>query len=323
MILHLGHVEIRVDNLQTAREFYVGLLGFDEHLSEDGRVYLRASEEFDAWTLMLTESDGSGLGHLAFRTSGEHDLEKLESLHESLGLPTDRVGAGTEPYQGEALRVLTPEGHPIEFYHRFDEVDLGGPESVQLPMRRTHERRGIPPARIDHVNLRVPDTPEALSYWRDELDFRPSEYWLHPDGSVRTAWVRRATGTHDVAIGQGEEAAMHHVAYTVPGETALLRAADLLGDSGRERALEYGPVRHGATNAFTMYVRDPSGNRIELYTGDYFRDLDRPPISWSAEEYERHGMSWWGHSTPESFFEVTPLKVGDWPARSGAPTGSR
>lgn len=323
MILRLGHTELTVDDLAEAREFYVGLLGFDEYLAEERKLYLRASEEFDAWTLALTEGDGPGLGHLAFRVSDEDELERLESLHERLELPVQRVGAGAEPCQGEALRVLTPEGHPVEFYHRFDEVDLGYGASVQLPMRRTHDRRGIPSARLDHVNIRVPDTPEALRYWTDELDFRPSEYWLHPGGSVRTAWVRRATGTHDVAVGEGVEAAMHHVAYTVPGEAALLRAADLLGDSGRERALEYGPIRHGATNAFTMYVRDPSGNRIELYTGDYVRDLDRPAITWSAEEYERHGMSWWGTRTPESFSQTMPLSPRQWPAHSGAPSGSR
>ena len=318
MILRLGHVEIGVDDLEAARDFYVGLLGFDEHLVRDGKLYLRAAEEFDAWSLVLTEGDGPGLGHVAFRTSSEEDLEGLERLHERLGLPNEKVPAGTEPGQGDALRVGTPDGHPVEFYHAFDEINLDDGDGVRLPMRRTNERRGIPPSRLDHVNIRVPNTDEALRYWRGELDFQPSEMWLHPDGSVRTCWVRRAPGTHDVAIGEGTEAGMHHVAYTVPGEMGLLRAADLLGDSGRERAMEYGPTRHGATNAFTMYVRDPAGNRLELYTGDYARDLDRPPIRWTAEEYERRGMSWWGLPVSEAFREANPLKARDWPTAQAA-----
>lgn len=320
MILRLGHVELTVDDLGAARDFYSSLLGFDEHLVQSDRVYLRASEEFDAWSLALVEGDGPGLGHFAFRTSGEDDLDELERLHERLGLPTERVGAGSEPGQGDALRARTPDGHPVEFYHRFDEIDLDSEENVRLPMRRTHERGGIPPARLDHVNIRVASTPDALRYWTDELDFRPSEMWLHPDGGVRTCWVRRAPGTHDVAIGEGAETSMHHVAYVVPGETALLRAADLLGDSGREGGLEFGPSRHGATNAFTMYVRDPAGNRVELYAGDYMRDLDRPPIRWSADEYARHGMSWWGHPIPETFKEAAPLKPRGWPGAKTAPS---
>lgn len=318
MILRLGHVELVVDDLDLARDFYVDLLGFDEHKADGDRLYLRAVDEFDVWSLCLTQGPTKGLGHLGFRVSSEGDLDELEAMHGRLGLPCERVAPGTEPGQGDALRTMSPDGHPIEFYHRFDEVALGHGDAVQLPMRTTHLRTGIPPARLDHVNLRVPDTAGALAYWQDELDFQPSELWLHADGSPRTAWLRRASGTHDVALGAGD-AALHHVAYTVSESMLLVRAADLLGDAGLESSLEYGPSRHGATNAFCLYLRDPAGNRIELYANDYFRDLDRPPIRWTAEEYERHGHSWWGQPPGESFLrETSPLLPTGWPGQRPA-----
>ncbi len=312
MILRLGHVELTVDDLDAAEEFYVGLLGFDVHSRTGSQLRLRALEEFDAWSLCLTEAAGAGLGHTAFRVSDEADLAELEEIHERLGMPSERVPAGTEVGQGEALRTVTPHGLPVEFYHRFDEVEVHDGDAVRLPMRSLNGRSGVPPARLDHVNLRAPDTPTALEYWVGELGFQPSELWLEPDDSVRTAWVRRGHGTHDVALGRGEPG-IHHVAYTVADQTMLVRTADLLGDAGLAARLEYGPSRHGATNAFCMYIRDPSGNRIELYTGDYFRDLDRPPIRWSAEEYAAHGHSWWGQQAGESFLESGPVAAVGWP----------
>jgi catechol 2,3-dioxygenase len=313
MIWRLGHVELTVDDLDRAEEFYVGLLGFDRHDRADGKLYLRAAQEFDTWSLCLREDDGKGLGHLAFRVANVPYLDALEELHQSLGLPTERVPAGAEPHQGEALRTLSPDGHPVEFYHEFDEIQIPQADDARLPMRNSHRRHGIPPARLDHVNLRVPSTPAALEYWTGKLDFQPSEYWLEQDGTVRTAWVRRANGTHDVALGPGTPG-LHHVAYTVGDESALLRAADLMGDAGLQSDIDYGPSRHGVTNGFCMYVFDPAGNRVELYCGDYVRDLDRPPVRWSADAYARHGHSWWGWVSGERFRTVTsPLRPTEWP----------
>jgi catechol 2,3-dioxygenase len=281
VILRLGHVELLVDDLDAAAAFYVDLLGFAVYARSEERLLLRAAEEFDAWSLCLTAAAAPGLGHLGFRVAGPDDLDDLERLHAELGLASERVAAGVEPAQGEALRALTPDGHPVEFYHRFDEVPIADGDEVRLPMRDSVGRAGVPPGRLDHVNLRVPSTPAALEYWIGSLGFSASELWLHPDESVRTAWLRRAHGTHDVALGEGP-AALHHFAYTVSDPTALIRAADLVGDAGESPRREYGPSRHGATNAFCLYLRDPAGHRLELYTNDYVRDLDRPPIRWSA-----------------------------------------
>lgn len=323
MILRLGHVELTVDDLGAARAFWVDLLGLDVHHVEDGRLYLRASEEFDAWSLLLTQASGPGLGHLAFRTSSEDDLEALARLHARLGLPCERVAAGVEPAQGAALRARTPSGHPIEFYHRFDELVPASAEAVRLPMRRSHERCGVPPTRLDHVNIRVAHTPTALEYWRDELSFSASELWLQPDGTPRTAWVRRSSGTHDVAIGQGDAPGLHHVAYLVADQAALVRAVDLLADAGLAGSIDYGPSRHGATNALCLYIRDPAGNRLELYTGDYVRDLDRPPVVWSADEYARSGHSWWGQPPGDRFRDAAPVRSTDWPGTDPQPLAAR
>ncbi len=309
MILRLAHVELGVDDLAAARAFYVDVLGFTEHMADGESVFLRCAEEFDLWSLKLTEG-AAGLVHSGFRVSDPGDLARLEGLHERLGLRAERVPADAEPGQGEAVRTWTPEGHRVEFFHVFDEIDPYVDGELVVPMRRG-QANGVPPSRIDHVSMRVPDLAAALEYWVAGLDFSVSELWLEPDGSPRVAWVRRTPRSHDVALGRADAVCFHHVAFAVADPAALVRAADLLGDAYLQSRLEWGPSRHGATNALALYVLDPAGNRVELYTGDYVRDLDRPPLLWRSEGYAKRGHSWWGAGAPPSFGTAQPL-VGKW-----------
>jgi catechol 2,3-dioxygenase len=317
MILRLAHVEIATADLDAARAFYVDLLGFAEHACDATTLYLRGAEEFDVWSLKITAAGGGGLVHAGFRVSEPADLDAIERGQQARGLATERVAAETEPGQGEALRTRTPEGHRIEFFHDFAEIDPYEDGRLALPMRRAGRSAGVPPARIDHVSMRVPDLGAALAYWSDALAFAPSELWLDEDGTTpRVAWIRRTPRSHDVALGTAPAAAFHHFAYAVADSSVLLRAADLLADARLQRRIEWGPSRHGATNAFALYALDPDGNRLELYTGDYVRDLDRPPLLWRAADYAQQGHSWWGNPPPESFGETRPL-VGAWVGEDG------
>ncbi len=312
MILRLGHAALRVLDLEAARTFYVDVLGFVEAHREKGRLYLRGVEEFDLWSLTLIQAEAPGLDHFALRVDSEEELDRMEVLHRELGVPVRRVPAETEPGQGQALRVRTPDGHPVEFYHRMDQVSIYDEKGrVRLPMRSSHLHRGIPPLRIDHVNLRVADPDASLGYWRDRLKFSVSEYAVR-EGRTFAAWLRRRRGTHDVAVVRSDGPSLHHVAYYLYQPSDVLKAADLLADAGFRDSIEFGPGRHGLSNAFFLYIRDPSGNRIELYMGDYLRDLDAEPIRWEWEDYDEGGRLWWSRYYPQRFLETTPVNQ-DWP----------
>lgn len=305
MVLRLAHVELGVRDISAAREFYAGVLGFQIEAQEGKSLYLRGVEEFDRWSLKLTEVGRPGVIHIAFRVSSNDFLAVLEQQHRELGLSPKRLAAGDEPAQGMAFRVSTPDGHIVEFFHDFEEVDVRDPDGrVRLPMRNTHKYHGIPPTRIDHVNLRVGDVASSLRYWRDFLSFSISEYHLGPEGEIFIAWLRRRPVSHEVALGRYSHPAIHHVAYYTPDPMSVFRTADLVADAGLARNIDFGPGRHGVSNAFFIYVRDPSGNRIEFYHGDYQRDLDRPPIGWRWDEYNERGLIWWGQVPPERFRET-------------------
>ncbi len=313
MILRLAHAELGVTDLEQAHMFYVDLLGFQVYQYDGQSLYLRAAEEFDVWSLKLTQASSAGLLHMAFRVDTPDELERLEALHRKANLAYRRVPAGMEPGQGQALRVYSPDGHPIEFFHEFEEVNVyetGG--LVRLPMRTTHVQHGLPPQRIDHVNLRVIDPEASLTYWRDQLAFSVSEYYVDSEGRPFTVWMRRSTSSHDVALGRYSQAATHHVAYLVDSPLSVMRTADLMADARLPHLIDFGPGRHGVSNAFYCYVRDPFGNRIEIFASDYQRDLDRPPIRWSLPDYQKQGLVWWSQEVPARFREVTPILPGDW-----------
>ena len=292
-------------DLDRACDFYVGLLGLIETERTECHLYLRCTEDYKHHSLVLTKGAHHGLGHIAFRVG---ELGDIERLGEAYGDRAIVVAACAERAQGEALRLQDPFGFPVEFYHRMERVE-----------RRTRTPGEARPIRLDHVNLRVAGSvDDAVRYYCDRLGFMVSEYAVNPDGSTYRAWIHRKQTTHDVAVGAGAQPLIHHTALYVPETKDVLRIADAVAGAGLQSQLEFGPGRHGATNAFFLYLFDPDGNRLEIYSGDYLiPDPDFEPIRWTREEFERTGRLVWGGRPPASFDDGQP--IADW--TTPPPTG--
>ncbi|MBX6350817.1 MAG: 3,4-dihydroxyphenylacetate 2,3-dioxygenase [Clostridia bacterium] len=295
-IVRVGHVELRVTDLDRARAFYVDLLGFVETERTQEVLYLRGLEERFHHSLALRRAESPGLGHIAFRVRSADDLARAEAFFRRLGRPVRWVEAGAEAGQGRALRAQDPFGFPVEFFCEIDEAER--------LLQRFDAYRGAFPMRIDHVNLFVPDVQAAHDWYTAELGFRCSEYTETAGAQPRVwaSWLFRKPNVHDVALMNGAGPRLHHVGFWVADTASVLRACDILAAAGRVAALERGPGRHGISNAFFLYLRDPDGNRIELYTGDYLTaDPDFRPIRWSLDDPRR--QTFWGHAAPPSWFE--------------------
>jgi catechol 2,3-dioxygenase len=82
----------------------------------------------------------------------------------------------------------------------------------------------------------------------------------------------------------------------------ILHLCDVMASAGYLKNIERGPGRHGISNAFFLYIRDPDGHRLELYTSDYFTmDHDHAPMRWSLKDPRRQTL--WGAPAPRSWFE--------------------
>ncbi|MFQ5576787.1 MAG: 3,4-dihydroxyphenylacetate 2,3-dioxygenase [Anaerolineae bacterium] len=300
-ITRVGHAEIRVTDLERARAFYVDALGMIEVDRAKDCLYLGGLEERDKYSLLLRRAKSGGVGHIAFRVAAPDDLERLEAVHRDHGLPTRWVEANTlEAGQGRALRVQDPAGLPVEFYHRMEQR----PRLLQ----RFDLYRGAHIMRIDHVNCQVSGVQAAADWWMDTLGFYCSEYTVSDDKPERlwATWLHRKQNVHDIALMNGVGPRLHHVAMWLQDTNSVLRACDILASLGMSGSIERGPGRHGLSNAFFLYLRDPDLNRLELYTNDYLiPDPDFEPIKWTLSDPRR--ATFWGNYAPKSWFDEASL----------------
>jgi 3,4-dihydroxyphenylacetate 2,3-dioxygenase len=294
-ILKLGHIEFRTTDLKRAREFYVDLIGLHETARDENRIYLRCSEDRQHHTFVLRQADSPGLGHIGFRVAGEDDLDRMKARFAELGLPA-RWAGNDMLGQGRTLRVLDPLGFTIDYYAAI--------ETVPWLVQHYHLHKGASPTRIDHVNVLTPDAQKGYDWYTQELGFGCAEYTESepPEPRIWASWLFRKATVHDIAVMTGAGPAAHHVGFSLPDPLAIIRACDMLAGAGYADSLERGPARHGISNALFVYVRDPDGNRFELYTGDYLTgDMSAEPIRWSLNNPVR--QTFWGAPPPRRWFE--------------------
>jgi catechol 2,3-dioxygenase len=295
-----GHIEYLVTDLKKAEEFYVDTLGFVPTERDSSHLYLRGIEERQHHCFVLSKARRPGVGHMAFRVSREEDLLALERLLREKRCRPAWAKAAEEEGLDRTLRVQDPFGFPIEFYASMKKEDW--------LLQEFDRQRGAKVMRLDHFNLLLPSVLEGYSWYADVLGFTCTELTetVGRDRAVWGAWMRRKHTCHDVALMTGRGPRVHHAGFTVYDRGAIMDAADILASRGYVANMERGPGRHGISNAFFLYLRDPDGNRIELYTGDYLSsDPDWEPIRWKLNDPRR--QTFWGAPSPASWFNEAML----------------
>ena len=291
-IVRLSHVELVVTDLDRSRGFYVDALGFVETARDGGALYLRGLEERGHHSLVLREGQEPVASRLGYKVASEGELDRARSFFEERGLPAAWVEV---PGQGRTLLTRDPFGVPLEFYFHMT--------PVERMLQRYGEYRGAQVMRIDHCNCFSADVQRAHDFYAGELGFRATEYTeaTDPEPGLWAVWMHRKGNVHDLALTSGVGPRLHHVGVWVPSAINIIHACDLLATTGRVGSLERGPGRHGISNAFFLYLRDPDGHRIELFSSDYLTvDPDFEPIRWTLDDPQRQTL--WGHAAPESWF---------------------
>lgn len=300
-IMRAAYGELVVTDLDASERFYVDNLGFVLTARTDDALYLRGWEERQHHSIVLRRGEQAALARISFRTRTEADLDAIEADLRGRGLKTewvehDRLG------MRRALRAWDPWGYPLEFFHEI--------EQFETQLQRFDLHRGAPIMRFDHFNLHTPFVEESFRFWHS-LGFRCSEY-ISTDGEderITGCWMLRKPGVHDVALTAGRGPRLHHLGLWVAEPAGVLRACDQLAAAGLAHTIERGPGRHGVSNAFFVYLRDPDGHRIELYSCDYYTgDPDLKPLRWSVAD--PRCRSFWGTKAPDSWYEQSSLVLG-------------
>ena len=90
-VLRIGRVELKVLDLEKSVDYYTNIIGLEETGRMGNSVYLKAWDEFDHHSLILTKSNSAGLVHVAFKVENLDDLAYYEKRVEEFGCTTSRV----------------------------------------------------------------------------------------------------------------------------------------------------------------------------------------------------------------------------------------
>jgi catechol 2,3-dioxygenase len=291
-VIRSAYAELVVTDLAAARWFYVDMLGLVVTEEDGDAIYLRAFEEYLHHSLVLRRGPVPALAALGYRVRSPGEVDAAERYYRELGVPVRRVPAGTTRGIGDTVRIADPLGFPVGFFYDAQ------------PAERLTQAYHLHPAnalsRLDHFNVTVPDVQAGRAYYA-ALGFGVSETIEDGDSTLYAAWLYRKQTVHDIALTGGDGPRLHHLAFAVGERGQILHTCDLLGALHREHHIERGPGRHGVSNAFYLYLRDPDGHRIELYTGDYYTgDPDNPTIRWDVHDNRRR--SFWGHQVIPAWY---------------------
>ncbi|MGN6753038.1 MAG: 3,4-dihydroxyphenylacetate 2,3-dioxygenase [Intrasporangium sp.] len=296
-ILRCAYMELVVTDLKRSRDFYVDVLNLVVTEEDEETVYLRTLEEFIHHNLVLRKGPVAAVAAFSYRVRTPEDLDKAVAFYTELGCRVERRAEGWNKGIGESVRVEDPLGFPYEFFHDVEHVErLAWHYELYTPGALV---------RLDHFNQVTPDVPRAVAYMED-LGFRVTEDIQDEAGTVYAAWMRRKPTVHDTAMTGGDGPRMHHVAFATHEKHNILSICDKLGALRRSDAIERGPGRHGVSNAFYLYLRDPDGHRVEVYTQDYYTgDPDNPVVTWDVHDNQRR--DWWGNPVVPSWYTEASL----------------
>lgn len=290
-VVRLSHVELVVTDLAKSRAFWADTLGLQVTGEDASQIYLRAMEERGHHCIILSKGNKPVVRVLGFKVYAEQDLDKAKIWFEAHGRATSWV---KRPHQGRTLLTSDPHGIPLEFYASMD----------KLSTIHQHYKlyRGVKPLRIDHFNCFTESVDASVAFY-NEMGFRVTEYTEDEESKkLWAAWMHRKGGVHDMAFTNGRGPRLHHVAFWVPTPMNIIDLLDLMSTTDYLKNIERGPGRHGISNAFFLYVRDPDGHRIEIYCSDYLTvDPDLEPIKWDLKDPQRQTL--WGAAAPKSWFD--------------------
>jgi catechol 2,3-dioxygenase len=281
-VMRPGHAAIRVLDMEESLAYYterLGLIKTDE--DDQGRVYLKAWDELDWFSIVLREADSPGIDYTGYKTYSRADMDELVGKLEDYGLDIEWIPEGELNNCGERARFEAPSGHLFELYA--EKKHMGDGLGRLNPNPWPEGLKGMQVHRFDHVLLYGPNAAGTTKIFTDVLGFDLTEKVLNPEGEMAAAFVSCSNKAHDLAILEYPEPnKLHHVSFMLMTWEEVLRAADIMGMY--EIPIDIGPTRHGITRGRTIYFFDPSGNRNEVFCGDYTWYPDREPITWTADE---------------------------------------
>ncbi|MFG1377451.1 VOC family protein [Xanthobacter autotrophicus] len=266
LIRQMGHVVVSTPDPLAAAQDLAEVVGLRITEQAGDAVYLSSNERHHEVTYVRGAPSIVAIGLEAESPEAVDEVHR-RALSDGLTVLSDRpIG----PHYDKAVRIVAP-GKAIFEIHT----------PIARNQRRHYNYGGGPrPRRIEHINAFAPDTLAFGEFCEKTLGLKLSDKTA--DEGLR--WYRAADGYHHtIAMGPGESG-LHHYAFDLHAMEDLMGIADNL--ARKDRALVWGPGRHGAGGNIFTYYADPNGclveNSIELDRID--NDATYEPRAWDITE---------------------------------------
>lgn len=280
----IGHMAMRVSDLDRAVEFQSEVMGLVETERQGGTSFMTCNDRHHE--LILIQSGTRGYDHIGLEVATAEDLEAVRAQAAAAG-----GDVLTQIQEGETgidrcFFVRSPAGHVFKIFL--------GMEKVAEP------EPGDRPSQFEHVSTKALRMGREERFLSEGLGFRFS------DRLGRTAsWWHCDPDHHGMAVVIAPRAELSHYAWSLEDLNALGRTADRLRARG-QRAI-WGPSRHGPGNNLFLYFHDADGAMIECCAelekmppeGDY------KPRKWTGGMKD---INQWG-STPPAKFLLTGFPI--------------
>lgn len=243
MVTRMGHIALRVPDLDAAVDFQREVIGMVETERANGAAYLTCNERHHE-LILIGDSVLRGYDHIGLQVTDAQALEDLKQRVVGAGGRTLSGVYDGEPGIDRALRVQSPGGHVFKLFC--------GMETDQVPAP------GDRPIKFEHAAVKIRNSSRFERFLKDGLGFKFS------DRMGRFAsWWHCDSDHHGMAVVLALKNELSHYAYTFSDLNAMGRVADRL-KRHRDQKLIWGPSRHGPGNNHFTYLRDNDGAMIEL-----------------------------------------------------------
>lgn len=280
MVMHIGHVAMRVTDLERSVAHALSTLDLMVTSSTPQTVLLTSNAKHHE--LQLIAAAQPGLDHVGLEVETEAELDAVRNRLVNVGA---RILSETPQEAGidQSIRTVGPAGVVFEIYTGMTRSPLAL-SNVLRPLAR----------KLGHVTMFSDYKTELEDFILNVLGFRVSDRW----GQYAT-WMRCDADHHGLAVGKTSSGSrLHHYAFELEGWGAIGYYADHISRLGQQ--FLWGPGRHGpGFNIFT-YLPDPEGAIVEVYTDLLRIDDDKAykAVDWADEP---RAMNLWGPLMPSGW----------------------
>jgi len=263
-IVGLSHVALFVHDVEQARAFYKGFLGFGEPYSlsdPDGALHLTWIKINDHQTIELFPEKEAGTDRLNHVAVEVDDAEAMHAYLASRGIdvpPTvmkGRIGNSN-------FTAKDPDGHAVEFVEYEPDGWTVREKGRHLPDTRISSR-------LRHAGLSIGDLEASLRFYRDVLGFK--ETWRGSRDGKQLSWVNLTVPDGDDYLelmladappDTTRLAIQHHVCLEVDDVPQAWRTLEARPRPKSSKAPT--PLRVGINGKRQINMYDPDGTRVEI-----------------------------------------------------------